>query len=712
MNSNPLSTTPDSTTSLLPVARSPIALSAASLMAIFAMVCAAYLPAISGGYVWDDDAITDNPQVRTAPGIVGIWTAPAANLKEKHYWPMVYTSYWLEDRLFGLNPVINHLINVILHAANAILIALLLAQMGVGCAWLAAAIFALHPAHVESVAWVIERKDGLSTLLYLLSFLAYRHSREKDNPSAYAASLICFVLAMLTKSIVISLPVALALATIWEKGRLSMKDLRSLAPFAVIGIAMAAGDLAYVRRLENGEDYGIAMVERVMIAGRAMVFYLGKSLWPNSLMSIYPRWNVESMSAIQSVFGVGILIALTVMATRHKFRSTLLLPLIYFVVTLVPILGLITFGFIRLSFVADRYQYLASIGLNIIMAAAIHAIVLRIGRSIPELKIAAIAVLLLVLGALTWRQAAIYKGPLELWSHNVARNPTSWTAFSNLAFAQADSNLLDEAHENYLRALAIKPEYENAKLGLAHLLIRNGKLDEGIAQYREVIGFMPQSKGAYNDLGRALELKGDFAGAEENYRKALTLDPASIETLVNYGSMLAEQGKPDEAMKLFASGRDLAPYHSDLNAAIGIFLEAQGKPDEALAHYQTALETNPRNVAARGNLAAMLAQMGRLPEAESHLREAVRIQSDFYEGRMNLAMILQRSGRMDEALEQLTLLIKFHPEHPDANFQYGLGLARAGRMEEARAAFDKAAKLAPDRAEFKEALNRAGGPLP
>ena len=293
---------------------------APAFVALGLLVVVCYLPAMLwGGFVWDDGIITNAGPVRDVSGLGQIWFSPSAIEEEAHYWPLVYTTFWLEHKLWGFEPTGYHVVNVLLHWANVLLVWHLLRRLAVPGAWVVAAVFAVHPLHVESVAWVIERKDVLSGLFYLAAVLTWMRFVERPTMRWYAGSLALYAAALLSKSIAITLPAAFLIWHWWKQGRVTSIDLWRLVPFCVVGLVFAVGDLSFYQSIEP-LSLGYSLAERTLIAARALWFYVGKLLWPSDLAVIYPLWDIR----VADPLAWGYLIAaVALVGVLWHFRSQL-----------------------------------------------------------------------------------------------------------------------------------------------------------------------------------------------------------------------------------------------------------------------------------------------------------------------------------------------------------------------------------------------------
>ena len=348
---------------------------ALAVSTLCALAIVSYIPAISGGFVWDDVIFTEEPIIREASGLWRIWFSPSDIDREGHYWPIVYTSFWLDHKLWDLAPIGCHAVNVLLHLVNCLLLWRLMLRLAVPGAWFIAAVFAVHPLHVESVAWVIERKDLLSALFYLSAALTWIRFTATPRLPTYLLALALFVAGLLSKSIVVTLPVALLIWHWWKRGRVTSADLLRLLPLFVIALCITAADLAFYR----GKDpltFDLSLIERVLIAARALWFYAGKLVWPVDLPVIYPRWEMDASDPLAwGYLAAAVALGALLWFVRKWVGTAPLVGASYFALTLSPVLGFVDFSYMEFSFVADRYQYLAGIGLTaaLVGAAALQA---------------------------------------------------------------------------------------------------------------------------------------------------------------------------------------------------------------------------------------------------------------------------------------------------------------------------------------------------
>jgi Flp pilus assembly protein TadD len=571
-----------------------------AILIVLAVV--AYLPALTCGFIWDDDIyITKNQTLRSAHGLRRIWFDIRA---EPQYYPLTFTSFWAEYHLWELNPPGYHATNIVLHALNALLLWLVLRWLAVPGAWLAGALFALHPVQVESVAWVTERKNVLSAFFYLCAALAYLRfalpvpgtSDRTGGWGSYALAVGLFLCALLSKTVACSLPAALLLVLWWKRERVSRRDLLALAPLFALGVALGLVTVWMEKQLvgARGRDWFLSGVERCLVAGRALWFYAGKLLWPAKLTFIYPRWHIDARVAWQYVFplgAVGTIGALWLL--RQRLGKGPLVAVLFFAGTLMPALGFFDVYPMRFSFVADHFQYLASAGLLALAAAGIAGALAHMAPPLRVSATAGVGGVLLTLGLLTARQGFVYLDREVLWTDTIEKNPGCWLAHNNLGailllernrpaaalphlaeavhlkpdYAVAHENLglaftrqgrLEEALPHLAEAVRLKPDNAEARTNLAVVLHRVGRADEAVAELREAVRLRPDLAAAHQSLAVALARRGDRAGAVEHFARVAELDPDNAEVLAQLADAYADAGRFDDALATARRARDLA----------------------------------------------------------------------------------------------------------------------------------------------------------
>ena len=665
---------------------------------IVLLVFLAYLPALRDGFIWDDDAyVTKNPTLHDLGGLQRIWFEVGA---VPQYYPMVHTAFWLEYHLWGLNPVGYHLINVLLHATAAILLWWVLLRLRIRGAWLAAVLFALHPVCVESVAWITERKNVLSAVFYFAAALAYLRFVALEEPGRpnrlrwywYLGALVLFMAALLSKTVTCSLPAALLLVCWWKKGRIQRGEILPLLPFFMLGVALGLMT-TWIEKYHvgaQGAEWSLTFADRCLIAGRALWFYAGKLLWPVELTFIYPRWKIEPEVWWQWLFpvaAVGVVAGLWL--ARHRIGKGSLVAVLFFAGTLGPALGFVNVYPMRYSFVADHFQYLASLGLITLCAAGLY----RLSRVIP-------ATLVVLLGALTWHQAGIYRNQEILWRNTLIKNPDCWMAHNNLGSLLKDQGHIEEAVEHYRKAVQIDPNNYKALYNLGMALAARGQFNEAIENFRQAIQIKPNDCGALVSLGIALANRGQFDEAIANFRQAIQIDPNNCEALNNLGIALATRGQFDEAIGNFRKAIQIKPNDCDALDNLGTALATRGQFDEAIKNYRQASQINSNRPQTFLHWGMALGQSGRTREAVAQYREALRLNPSLAGALNNLAWILAanpddelRNGaeavRLAERACELT-----HYGKPMYLVTLAAAYAEAGRFPEGVATAEKAEQLA------------------
>lgn len=522
------------------------------------LVAISYFPATLAGFVWDDATITGSKEVSTLSGLWDIWFSPGSIHLEAHYWPVVYTTFWLEHKLWGFAPVGYHIVNLLLHTAVTVLLWRLLLRLKIPAAWVIAAVFAVHPLHVESVVWVIERKDLLSGLFYLSCVFTYIRFMETRRRGHYIWMLALFVLGMLSKSIVVTLPTFLLIWHWWKQGCIRRSDILQVLPLFLLGLLIALGDLHLARLTETiVSDY--SLFDRIIIAARSLWFYVGKLLWPMGLAVIYPRWSINATDLQGWGYVVALCAAfLLLWAYRQRIGRGPLAGILFFAVTLSPTLGFLDYGFMRFAYVADRFQYLAGIG---IMATLIGAVTHYLGRSGASRMglLAMTAVLLVILGTLTWQQAGIYRNHETFYSHIISLNP---------------------------RALS-------AHYGLGNEYQRQGRLDEALANYRIALQLEPNSYMLHNQMSLLFKSLGRFEEAEKHSLRTLEIRPNYPTGLNNLAALRVRQKRYQEALALYQTALKIDPGFSIAHSGMGTVLLQLGQPEAALRSFGRALAIEP-----------------------------------------------------------------------------------------------------------------------
>jgi tetratricopeptide (TPR) repeat protein len=562
------------------------------------------------GFVWDDDAHVIRPELQPLRGLWRIWFEPGAT---QQYYPVLYSAFWLELRLWGYSAPGYHLANLVLHGTAAWLLYLALRRLCVPGALLGACAFALHPVCVESVAWISEQKNTLSAVFYLAAALAYLRFDAGRRPAWYALGMLLFGLALLSKTVTATLPAALLVVIWWKRGRVSWRgDVLPLAPWLAMGAA-AGAVTAWMERTHvgaGGAAFALGAAERILVAGRATWFYLGKVFWPADLVFIYPRWTLDTGSLWQFLCPAGVVAALAALyGLRHRSRGPLAAALL-FAGTLFPALGFVDVYPFRFSFVADHFAYLAA---AMALSAAAAGLALAAGRLSRGMRAAAIAAgtcALALLASLTWRQSAEYKDVITLWRATLARNPGCWLARNDLGLALMAQGKTDEAIAEYRGAIEAEPGFAGAHNNLGIALMGRGQPDAAIAQYRRALELEPGDAETHNNLAMALRREGRLDEALAQYGMAMAIKPDDLATNFNMGNALLQAGRVPDAIARYEKALEISPDFADAHNNLGNALRRLGRTEDAIAEYRKALAIDPSNERALGNLRSAASPKG------------------------------------------------------------------------------------------------------
>jgi tetratricopeptide (TPR) repeat protein len=629
----------------------------------------------------------------------------------------VFTTFWVEHALWGFEPLPYHLVTVLLHGACAILLWRVLRSLRAHGAWLGAALWALHPVGVESVAWISETKNTESGLFFLLSILFFvRWLTAKDVEGHtgggwnYALTLLFAALGMASKSSTVILPVVLCLC-IWWMGRWHWRNLARVIPIFLMAIVPSAVTI-WTQGLQLATDTDPQWVrtwpERLGTAGKAVWFYLGKLLWPHPLMTIYPRWQIDTGHWISYLPLLAVVVILFIFWLKRELWSrTFFFTFAYFIAALLPALGLIDEYPFRFSFVFDHFQYLASIGPLALAGAGLARFSNFIFPKKSWLQSSLCAGLLLTLGMASWQRTLVYQSEEIFWSDTVARNPGCWMGYNNLGNALLQKGQVDEALEQFQKSLAIFPNYVEAHSNLGTALFQKGRVEDAVAHYNKALEINPNHAQANYNLGLALFQKGQVDDAIARYQRALKTDPYHPETHNNLGNALLRKGQVDQALEQFQMALEINPDYVDARSNLGVTLFQKGQLDDAVAQYKKALDINPDYANAHYNLGNALFQKGELDAAIVQFRRAVELKPNYVDARYNLGNALFQKGRSDEAINQFRKALDINPNYLDARSNLGVVLFQKGELDEAVAQFQKAVELNPNSFKIRYNLGNA-----
>jgi len=622
----------------------------AATFALLALTLAVYLPALGLDYIWDDgEYVIHSPTLRSLEGLGQAWFDIGAT---QQYYPMVHTSLWIEYRLWELNPTGYHFVNILLHAFSAVLLWRILSFLRLPGAWIAAAIFAVHPVQVETVAWITERKNVLSGLFYLAAawnYLPFALPGSTEPTSRrrgrYLLALLLFALAMLSKTVVASLPAALLLVIWWKKGRLAAKDVVPLLPFFAVGIALASVTL-WIETTQlgaTGATWELSIAERCLIAGRALWFYAGKLIWPAELIFIYPRWALDAASAAQYVAPAAALSLLGLFwGMRNRWGRGPLTAALFFGGTLVPAIGFFDVYFMRYSFVQDHFQYLACIGAISLAVGAAGRLFLRRGLWGLRAGIGVAAGILAILSLLTLRQLPIYMNEESLWRDTLRKNPAASIAHNNLGNILLDSGRDEEGTSHLQEAVRLEPDHVEALYSLGTALLAQGRPEAAVAPLARVVDLTPTDAEARDHLGLALTQAGRLDEAAAEFETQLATRPEEPLILHRLSRVRLRQQRLDEAAELLLRALSATPDSAELLADLGMVEFMRGRLDDSVVRFESALGLRPDYFLARHRLGMVMLSLQRPEEAALQFRAAIETEPAFAEAYRGLAQALQQ----------------------------------------------------------------------
>ncbi len=581
------------------------------------LVLAAYMPALRGGFVISDDSVlARNPRLTAPDGLWRIWFST----ESEQYQPLVQTSYWLEHRIWGLRPWGYHLVNVMLHVANALLVWSLLRKIGVKGAAVAAALFALHPVNVESVAWIYERKNVLSGLFYFLTFAALFRFDEDHGWRWYGIALLLFVAALLSKASTVVLPAVLLLYWWWGRTSWRWRKLAASIPFFVLAGSMAALTVWYEKQHTGaiGVEYSAGFAERFARAGGFVAFYLGKFFVPHNLMFFYPRWSVDPSAVCSYLPHVVMVVALIVLVSqRRTWGRPVLFGLGSYLIALFPVLGFFDIYYHRFSFVADHFQYLALVGL---IALCVHGVAcglerwgsIGVGPVTNKARLGGHLLGIVAIGAcwlLSWQQARIYQNTQTLCEDILRRAPDSWVANYKLGeyCVRTSGGRQEPTHralDHFERALRLNPDHGPTLAAVGAVLGTLGRNDEALPYLRRAVAADPENPVFHINVGAILERRSDFPGAIAEYEEAVRCGPHLSTARVRLGQALIRAGRREEGIQRLREAADLSPNLGRNQLAVGSALCGAGCFDEGIPYLREAVRLNPNNRRAAAALQA------------------------------------------------------------------------------------------------------------
>jgi len=721
---------------------------------IFLATLFSHWQAIGGGFIWDDDAHITRMNLRSLQGLWDIWFKLGAT---QQYYPLVHSFFWFEQAFWGDVPAYYHITNIILHTVVVFLLVTVLRLLEIPGAWVAGFIFALHPVHVESVAWITEQKNTISAIFYLFTLFYYIKFDEDRRQKHYAIAVGFFVLALLSKTVTATLPAALLVVFWWKRGNLSLRrDVVPLLPFFILGISGGIFT-AWVERVyigAQGADYLSAVqltpLTRCLLAGHVILFYLSKLIWPINLVFIYEHWTISATNPFDYIYTIAVIAIIIFLIRFSSFRANRkpsdtfsrapLAGFFFFCGTLFPVLGFANVYPFMFSYVADHFQYLASLGIIVPVASFLTLWVESLEHDHRGLGAALGGVSLALLGFLSWSQCSMYADAQTLYRVTIERNPSCWMAHNNLgAILLNQGDKVPEAQAQFQAALSIRPGYPDARSNMCSVLIRTGKFKEAQENGEEAVRLRPTSPENHNNLGIALMNQGKMQAAIEQYQIALKIKPDYVEVLNNLGNALSQVGRKNEALICYQTSLKYSPNFADAHANLGLLFATTGHNQEAIVEYEQAVKLQPSAPNYHENLGQAYGNAGRhqdavaqyqlalnlninnpntwyylgnslialdkISEAETPYLNSLKLNPANFGAENNLAAVYFKIGRMPEAISHYQLAIRLNPTYPDAHSNLGVALVSEKLYEDAVVEYKKAITLNPS---YAAAYNNLG----
>ena len=672
------------------------------------LIAAVYWQVARAGFVnYDDDEyVTANPHVLgglTAPGVV--WAFTASRLANWH--PLTWLSHALDCEWFGMNAGGHHAVSVLLHLVNTVLLFLVLRRM-TGATWRSAcvaALFGVHPLHVESVAWVAERKDVLSGLFWMLALWGYARYVERPTRLRYAVVMGWYAMGLMAKPMVVTLPFVLLLLDYWPLGRTlwtrsvvgNNAPLRfgelvwekvPLFALAVLSCGMttwaqhSGGTIPSLEQLPLGARMANAVVSYVR--------YMEKAVWPSGLAVFYP---CRAWSATAVIVAGAILVAVSATVIRRARRDPhLAVGWFWFLGVLVPAIGLVQVG---AQSMADRYTYLPLIGLFIMLSWSVPSRAME-RRNLKVITCVAAAAVLAVCAALSRVQVGYWKDSETLFRHALDLTRDNWVAHNNLALVLTELGRVREAKEHYEESLQINPRNPGAHNNLGELFLREGKVGDAIGHYEQALRISPDYADAHGNLGNVFLQEGKVGDAIGHYEQALRIKPESFPAHYNLGNALLQEGKVGDAIGHYEQALRIKPDYAQAHCNLGNALLQEGKVSEAIGHYEQALRIKPDYAEAHSNLGIALAQTGKIEEAIAHYEQALRIKPDFAEAYYALGLALWQEGKAPEAVSQWQQALHVQPDYAEAHGHLAIALEQTHSVREAIEHYEQALRVKPD----------------
>jgi len=616
-----------------------------------------YFPSLTNGFIWDDDDyITNNFSIQKAEGLKEIWFS----YKTPQYYPVVFSSFWLEHKLWGLNPTGYRAINLVFHVFNALLIYVILFKLYRPLALPAALIFALHPVQVETVAWITERKNIYSAFFYLFATFFYIRFYDSHQKKDYCLSLLSFTFALLSKSISVTFVIVPLLIRWWQGQKFRKLDFIQLTPFVLLGFLAGLNTvyLEIVRVGAKGSSWSLPLLGKIVLPGKIILFYLYKLVFPSELIFFYPRWSIDPSVLWQWLPSVCVALTLGLLYYfRARIGRAAFALFLCFAASLFPALGFFNVYPMIYSYVADHFQYIASISMIIFLCAAAGFIAKRMvferfafaPKARQIVFISALVLIVSILGFKSYSYSKAFESRETLFMDVIQKNPRAWMAHNNLGMVYISKGKISKAFDQFQETLKIKPKDCTALNNLGNIYKAQGLWEKARTAYETCLVADPDYATAYNNLGLVNVHSGDLQQARELFEKAAALDPMAHNTHLNLGLLYLQQKEYDRSMVHYDKAIAIHPYYVEAYLQMGLLYAQTGRKTEAREAFEKVLEIDPDNFHAHNNLGILYSRDGQVEAASVQFREAVKLNPKFLQARYNLGEALLRLGQKDEA---------------------------------------------------------------
>ena len=686
------------------------------LAALVLLTLVSYRHIATNGFVFDDGFyLVQNRHVQQGLDAESLKWAFTA-FYGANWQPLTWLSSMLDYQLYGPNPVGHHATNLLFHLANTVLLLLVFRRM-TGSLWksaFVAAVFALHPLHVESVAWASERKDVLSTFFMLATIWAYSRYAESPSLHGYVLAAFAFALGLMAKPMLVSLPILLLLLDFWPLRRTTLTggslSLRKLLweKTPLFALSLASCIVTYLAQKSGGavvelEKFPVAL--RVANAAVSYAAYIWRTVWPMGLAAYYP-YPREGVPALTLAIALLVMTAVSVLVIRQaRSRPYLLVGWLWYVITLVPVIGIVQVGE---QSMADRYMYIPLIGLTVMAAWGAADLLQRRPARQATMGLSGVsAVALLAFVLTTSAQVRYWQSDYTLFRRVVEVAPGSALAYSNYGLELAKRGDHSGAIEQYEKAIQADPNYVQSYVNLGNALKETGKPEEALEQYRKALDINPNYADAQVAAANIAAEHGDADAALQEYTKVLESDPDNAEAHYNLGLVFSRQGKIDDAVKHFERAVELNPDFDKAHHNLATIALDRGETEKAADHFAEAVRVNPKHAGAHHGLARLLVAQGKADQAEAHFEQAIKAKPDFAQAHNDLGILMAQQGRIDEAMAHFADAVRHQPGYAEAHCNLALGMMSRKNLDGAIAEYRKAIDADPNNIQAQGGLAMA-----